>query len=162
MLSDTLRTSLISTMGGGVQQVLLMPIKNWYGACLHTIFQRLIDSKWSKGDHGALEHTQPPQKAQLWQVKQLPVMFIQIWCDTWFIAIFQTQIDFKQAQCDTGWSRCSWTPSAQRQINSKWYQVDHGALRHLQRPRQAQLWREQQVPVMLIKNWHYTCLFATF
>ena len=31
-----------------------------------------------------------------------------------------------------------------------------------QRPRQAQLWRIQQVPVMFIKNWHDTRLYAIF
>ena len=39
-----------------------------------------------------------------------------------------------------------------KKIDSKWSQVDHGALGHPQRPRQAQLWQVQQVPVMFIKN----------
>ena len=36
------------------------------------------------------------------------------------------------------------------------------ALGHPQRPRQAQVWRVQQVLVMFIKNWHGTCLYAIF
>ena len=39
-------------------------------------------------------------------------MFIKNWHDTCINAIFQRQIDLKQSQHDTGWSRCSWTPSA--------------------------------------------------
>ena len=40
-------------------------------------------------------------------------------------------------------------PIIQRQIDLKWFQGDQDALRHPQRPRQAQPWRVQQV--MLIK-----------
>ena len=47
----------------------------------------------------------------------------------------------------------------QRYINAK---CDHGALAHPQRPRQAQLWRAQQVPIMFIKNLLNTCLYAIF
>ena len=39
-------------------------------------------------------------------------MFIQNWHDTCLYAIFQWQINWKQSQCDTGWSRSSRTPSA--------------------------------------------------
>ena len=41
-------------------------------------------------------------------------------------------------------------------------QGDLRALGHPQRPQQAQLSRVQQVPVMIIKIWHGTCLFAIF
>ena len=41
-------------------------------------------------------------------------------------------------------------------------QGDLRALGHPQRPRQAQLRRVQQVPVMIIKIWHGTCLYAIF
>ena len=39
-------------------------------------------------------------------------------------------------------------------------QGDLRALGHPQRPRQAQPWGVQQVPVMFIKNWNDTCLYA--
>ena len=41
-------------------------------------------------------------------------------------------------------------------------QGDLRALGHPQRPRQAQPRRVQQVPVMLIKNWHDTFLYSIF
>ena len=52
-----------------------------------------------------------PRQAQLWRVKRVPVMFIQNLHDNCLYAIFQRQID-KMVQASTGWSRCSWTPSA--------------------------------------------------
>ena len=45
-------------------------------------------------------------------------------------------------------------------IDPKWLKGDHCALGHPQQPRQAQLWRVQQVSV--IKNLHDTCLYAIF
>ena len=41
-------------------------------------------------------------------------------------------------------------------------QGDQEALGQPQQPRQAQPRRVQQVPVMFIKNWHDTCLYAIF
>ena len=38
-------------------------------------------------------HPQRPQKAQLWRVQQVPVMFIKNWHDTWLYANFQRKID---------------------------------------------------------------------
>ena len=49
------------------------------------------------------------EKKTIWMV---PVMFIKIWHDTCLYTIFQRQIDLKRSQPDTGWSRCSRTPSA--------------------------------------------------
>ena len=46
-------------------------------------------------------------------------MFIKNWHDTCLYAIFQRQIDLKQPQHDTGWSRCSWTPSATSTSSTK-------------------------------------------
>ena len=47
-------------------------------------------------------------------------------------------------------------------IRFKRSQGDQDALGHPQRPRQGQPWGVQQVPVMYIKNWHDTCLYAIF
>ena len=79
----------------------------------------LIDSKWSQSDHGALGHHQQPRQAQLWRAQQVPVMFIKKWHDTCLYAVFQRQIDLKQSQRDTGWSRGSRTPSATSTSSTK-------------------------------------------
>ena len=52
-----------------------------------------------------LGHPQQPRQAQLWRVQQVLVILICLY------AIFQRQIDLKRSQCDTVWSRGSWTPS---------------------------------------------------
>ena len=41
-------------------------------------------------------------------------------------------------------------------------QGDQEALRHPKQPQQAQPRLVQEVPVILIKNWHDTCLYAIF
>ena len=51
--------------------------------------------KWSKGDHGALGHPQRPRQAQLWQVQQVPVMFIKNWHRHMFIWYFSKTNRFR-------------------------------------------------------------------
>ena len=75
-------------------------------------FWKENDLVGSQGDLRALGHPQRPRQAQLRRVQQVPVMIIKIWHVTCLYAIFQRQIDLKRSQPDTGWSRCSRTPSA--------------------------------------------------
>ena len=90
-----------------------------------------------QGDQEALRHPKQPQQAQPRLVQEVPVILIKNWHDTCLYAIFQRQIDLKQSQSYTGYQ---------------------DALGHPQRPRQTQLRRVQQVPVMIIKIWHGTCI----
>ena len=82
-------------------------------------FSMTIRFKRSQGDQDALGHPQRPRQGQPWGVQQVPLMFIKNWHDTCLNAIFQRQIDLKQSQRYTGWSRCSWTPSATSTSSTK-------------------------------------------
>ena len=75
-------------------------------------FWKENDLDGSQGDLRALGHPQRPRQAQLRRVQQVPVMIIKIWHGTCLYTIFQRQIDLKQSQRDTGWSRGSRTLSA--------------------------------------------------
>ena len=72
-----------------------------------------------QGDQEVLRHPQRPHQAQPRRVQQVPVMFIKNWHDTCLYAIFQRQVDLKQSQRDTGWSRGSRTPSATSTSSTK-------------------------------------------
>ena len=79
---------------------------------IYTIFQRQIGLSVIQGDQDALGHPQRPRQAQPWWVQQVLLMFIKNWHDICLYAIFQRQIDLKESQRDTVWSRCSRIPSA--------------------------------------------------
>ena len=152
----------------GVQQVPVMNIKIWHGTCLYTIFQRQIDLKQSQRDIGWSRCSWTPSatssRSTMGSSASTTYVYQKL---TWhmFKCYFSKTNRFKTVSALYRVIKITlyYYGTVLNQFNNlSVIQGDQDVLGHPQRPRQAQLRRVQQVPVMIIKIWHCTCLNNNF